>query len=232
VLVRLYTWRPGAITIGLNQQVERAFDHNKLGSTVVIRRITGGRALYHDASELTYAIALNLGRIGWPERAKSISQVYGVLTAGLSRFLALSGVSATTVRQSRSQSAALTSEFARPCFESTARYELEVKGRKIVASAQRQIGDAVLQHGAIKIRGLADHPALSGPAPTGRSPQPVDRKEFDGACRRFRGVFGEIWSGTWTENGGDAPSLRYVNQRLKWVREAPLDRRDSFEHSP
>jgi lipoate-protein ligase A len=35
------------------------------------------------------------------------------------------------------------------CFTSTARYEITWKGKKVVGSAQRRFGNAVLQHGSI-----------------------------------------------------------------------------------
>jgi lipoyl(octanoyl) transferase len=38
-----------------------------------------------------------------------------------------------------------------PCFSSSARYEIEFGGRKLVGSAQRRIGKTVLQHGSILI---------------------------------------------------------------------------------
>jgi lipoate-protein ligase A len=38
-----------------------------------------------------------------------------------------------------------------PCFSSSARYEIEFGGRKLVGSAQRRIGSTVLQHGSILI---------------------------------------------------------------------------------
>jgi lipoate-protein ligase A len=38
-----------------------------------------------------------------------------------------------------------------PCFSSSARYEIEFNGRKLVGSAQRRIGHTVLQHGSILI---------------------------------------------------------------------------------
>ncbi|MCK4573421.1 MAG: hypothetical protein KAU36_03575, partial [candidate division Zixibacteria bacterium] len=59
IMLRLYSWRPGAITFGFNQKEQTAVDCERLNGTPLIRRVTGGRALYHDPSELTYAIAVN-----------------------------------------------------------------------------------------------------------------------------------------------------------------------------
>jgi len=38
-----------------------------------------------------------------------------------------------------------------PCFSSAARSEIMVNGRKLVGSAQRQMGDILLQHGSVLI---------------------------------------------------------------------------------
>ena len=38
-----------------------------------------------------------------------------------------------------------------PCFSSSARYEVEFGGKKLVGSAQRRIGSTVLQHGSVLI---------------------------------------------------------------------------------
>lgn len=46
------------------------------------------------------------------------------------------------------------------CFESVARHEITIGGRKIVAGAQRIFGTRYFQHGSIKIAGIAPHPAL------------------------------------------------------------------------
>jgi len=76
ILLRLYTWMPGTITIGLNQEMERALDVSRLGNTPLIRRVTGGRAVYHDPTELTYAVAVNPEGSGLEAWRGSISDVY------------------------------------------------------------------------------------------------------------------------------------------------------------
>ena len=73
VALRLYTWNAGAITFGYNQDVDRAVDYSALNGTPLIRRITGGRALYHDPSELTYAIVVNTTGLGKTRLTGSIT---------------------------------------------------------------------------------------------------------------------------------------------------------------
>ena len=161
VFVRLYSWSPGAITIGLNQEIERTVDTTRLNGTSVIRRITGGRALYHDSGELTYSIAAktigsNSGILG-----SSVQETYGLISSGLAGFLADIGYATQIVRQSSAGFNEKDGFIKLSCFESAARYEIISNGRKIVGSAQRRINNTFLQHGSIKLAKQAEHPALS-----------------------------------------------------------------------
>src|SRR3989344_81854 len=54
--LRLYQWKPSAVSIGYFQSLEEEVDLNacKQHSVEVVRRITGGGAVFHDA-ELTYS---------------------------------------------------------------------------------------------------------------------------------------------------------------------------------
>lgn len=57
--IRFYRWLPSAISIGYFQSLQREVDENKcLQLTVdVVRRLTGGGAVYHDyEGELTYSV--------------------------------------------------------------------------------------------------------------------------------------------------------------------------------
>lgn len=62
--LRLYGWKPPVVSIGYFQDPSEEVDMvacDKLGVKVV-RRITGGGAVYHDtAGELTYSVAIPLG---------------------------------------------------------------------------------------------------------------------------------------------------------------------------
>ncbi len=161
VYLRLYTWSPGGITFGYHQNAEKVVDYSLLGDTPLIRRITGGRALYHDPSELTYAIAYNREGIGSHALAESVSNSSRLIGQALSLFVSQIGRKSSLVKKSIGADSVKSSFFhTNPCFASSARYELLSEGIKIAASAQKRVGEAVLQHGSIKIFGLAKHPAL------------------------------------------------------------------------
>ncbi len=225
IAVHLYTWSRGTITFGLNQRVRKAVDHSRLGGTLLIRRITGGRALYHEPSELTYAIAASdialLGRDDSP----SGGGVGKRIAEGLSAFLKDQGILTEYVRQTSGGSNRPDYFHTAPCFDSRARHELVTAGHKIVASAQRRIGPVMLQHGAIKLAGVARHPALNTDLEeVDRIPvMPSNRFESlvssfvktVGSCLRVQIRFDELTAG----------QTREVSEAARLLRKNALDKR-------
>ncbi len=161
IFLRLYTWKTGTITFGYNQNIEKAIDHSKLGSTPLIRRVTGGRALFHDPSELTYAIIVNTENLNNEKITGSLSQTSKSISEALMKFLEELKIRSHYVRHSNDGKKGLKFFHSAPCFESASKYEILTDGKKIVASAQRRIADSLLQHGSIKFNGIAEHPALN-----------------------------------------------------------------------
>ena len=131
--VRLYTWRPSAVSIGFFQSLHHEVDVEecrRLGIDVV-RRITGGGAVYHDSQgEVTYSVVASeadLRRLGFDP---SIQPSYEALCSGIVQGLKLLGVAA---------------EF-KPI------NDIVVAGRKISGSAQTRRGGAILQHGTLLLK--------------------------------------------------------------------------------
>ena len=146
-LLRFYSWCPPAITIGYNQ---RSLYFNKekceqLGIDV-IRRPTGGRAVYHNR-EITYSVIIpnnsHLFDLSINELHKAISTaiVTGLQQLGLP----------VRLRQKRSNKKR-TPKDMNPCFESTSRFEICIENRKLVGSAQRKTRHAALQQGSILLK--------------------------------------------------------------------------------
>lgn len=185
VIVRLYTWSRPAITIGYHQDPARAVELAAIGTTPLIRRVTGGRALLHDQSELTYSMLVPHAA---PRLAEQLSaaQTFAEATARLlQQFLVRLGFDTTIVRPVRRREEGLSGEQLKaPCMASVTRSELVSAGQKIVASAQRSIGGHFFQHGSIKWRGISAHPALSGVG-AAISGKPVEREKFAAAA--------EVW---------------------------------------
>ena len=144
--LRLFRWRPWAISLGYNQAAgELDAPRCARDGVDIVRRPTGGRAIFH-AEELTYSVVMPAGR-------KSILQVYNDISAALVRGLALYGVDVALQKSQPDFAKEYRSSSSIPCFSSSARYEIEWRGRKLVGSAQRRFsgpgGDVVLQHGSI-----------------------------------------------------------------------------------
>ncbi len=161
IILRLYSWESEAITFGYNQNENKVVDKSRLNGTPLIRRVTGGRALLHEPSELTYSIAVNCVGLNSETLNSSVSKSSRTISLALLEFLKAIDIRAHYVRQSAAGFSSHESFHNQPCFESFARNEILTEQGKIIASAQRRIGDCFLQHGSIKINGVAGHPALN-----------------------------------------------------------------------
>ena len=188
--IRLYRWETATITFGVNQREKSALDHSLLGETPLIRRVTGGRALYHDQSELTYCVAFNTENPPCRKLAGSIAETSVVIAEAIREFLIRIGIRADWVRASSKENAQPGFFHKAPCFASSAKYELLHADQKLVASAQRRFGPGLMQHGSIKLGGIVAHPALGSIPQTEKISQPVGKKEL----AKFAALFGEVFA--------------------------------------
>jgi lipoyl(octanoyl) transferase len=145
-LLRLYGWQPWAISLGFHQSPDDLNIRRCLAEGIdIVRRPTGGRAILH-AEELTYCVVMYTGR-------RSVLTVYNDISQGLVRGLQLFGVDVSLQKSQPDFRENYRNASSIPCFTSSARYEIEWQGRKLVGSAQRRYGDGerdvVLQHGSI-----------------------------------------------------------------------------------
>ncbi len=144
--LRLYGWKSPTVSLGYGQPLARGVDEaraRELGVGVV-RRLTGGRAVLHDA-EITYAIAAPADE---GALAGGISLSYRRIAQGLQAGLASLGVDAHVERTG----AASAPSSKGPCFSARTRYELSAGGRKLAGSAQRRADGRLLQHGSLLLR--------------------------------------------------------------------------------
>lgn len=156
--LRFYGWKPWAVSLGANQKVED-FNTSKLQEfgIDIVRRPTGGRAVLH-ANELTYSIVMNVNGNLAPQdiyREIHLFIVYGLSRLGVKDLTF--GKSQPNFREYYKKEISSVS-----CFASSARYEIEWQGKKIVGSAQRLVGKTLLQHGSILLgRGYELLPELT-----------------------------------------------------------------------
>lgn len=232
LLLRLYSWQPGAITFGYNQRRDTALDFGRVGDTPVIRRITGGRAVYHDVSELTYSIAVNPHTAGRAGLGGTTAAIYRRLSQSIAIFLESIGISSELVARSSPENSRPDFFHKAPCFASSARHEIISEGRKLVASAQRQIQGVILQHGSIKVSGLATHPALGPALPGSRSDlQPLEKKQFEVFAQAFAETMGAEL-GVVFESVNELPGMASnLKERVCEVTKNALERRDMIKQT-
>ncbi len=123
--VRFYSWKPSAVSIGYFQEIEQEVNLKecKKQGVDVVRRLTGGGAVFHDA-ELTYSFCCSAESKLVPDRIlDSYEKICGALVKGFSEL-------------------GLKAEFA-PL------NDIVVGGKKISGNAQTRRWGAVLQHGTI-----------------------------------------------------------------------------------
>ncbi len=144
--MRVYAWNPFCISLGYNQDLgsinkaacEKAGIH-------VVRRPTGGRAVYH-ARELTYSVIIPKTDPSYDSR---VAQMYHLISRGLARGIQTLGVPAVLEKQTVDFKAHYKDPISVSCFSAAARHEILVNGRKLVGSAQRHMESGMLQHGSI-----------------------------------------------------------------------------------
>ena len=143
--LRLYRFDPRCISFGRNEPARERYDRDaiaRLGCDVV-RRPTGGRAVWHE-HEVTYAVAAPLAAFGSPRQA--YRAIHERLAAALRR------LGADPVLASNRPTVRLSDRPA-SCFAAPVGGEVLVHGRKVIGSAQVRQGRAFLQHGSILLDG-------------------------------------------------------------------------------
>lgn len=232
VFARLYSWETGTITFGLNQREALAIDHEQLNGTPLIRRVTGGRAVYHDEGELTYCVAMNDRAVREATGGGSVSRAYTYLAECLCEFLERLGTQSELVERPGGEPVYPVAVHKAPCFASAARYELRTSGHKVVASAQRQIDGTLVQHGSIKLAGVAPHPALPGlPGSALAAAQRVAFEQFDRAASLWRRVMSDALRVDFDTRGVSEQEAQELRLRSEWTRKNSCERRDPIKQT-
>jgi lipoate-protein ligase A len=158
-VIRLYTWEPATLSLGVNQPVgeveTRECARRGFG---LVRRLTGGRAVLHQ-HELTYSVIV---RENEPRVSGGVVESYRKISEALIDGLRSLGAEASLAPPDRALHRALMLARRNPegeglaegshgavCFDAASDYELTAGGRKLVGSAQARRGGALLQHGSI-----------------------------------------------------------------------------------
>jgi len=157
--LRLYRWTPSCLSFGRNEPALTRYDRAEIErrGISVVRRPTGGRAVWHDG-EVTYAVAAPIATFG------SLKDGYRVIHERLAAALRTLGVAASVAPAVRTAGVG-----AGACFASPVGGEVIVDRKKVVGSAQVREGDAFLQHGSILLDGSQElvRSVTRGTAPEG-----------------------------------------------------------------
>ncbi|MRR17080.1 MAG: lipoate--protein ligase family protein [Deltaproteobacteria bacterium] len=144
--LRFFGWQPSAVSIGYFQEVENEinFDRCRLTGVDIVRRMTGGKAVYHH-SEVTYSLSAANSQKLFPN---DIGGTYEVISRCLARGLSFLGIGAKLAAADVHEKREPTSR----CFSVPSGNELLVEGRKICGSAQMRTHGGFLQHGSLLMK--------------------------------------------------------------------------------
>jgi len=138
--LRVFGWTQPSISLGRFQRVEREINYDlcRQQGVALVRRPTGGRAVYH-RDECTYSVVSSRAQ-GIPA---GVVAAYAYLAQGLIAALDHLGVHAelSEGRASKQPSAA--------CFASSTQADLTSGGLKVIGSAQVWKEEALLQQGSL-----------------------------------------------------------------------------------
>lgn len=174
-ILRLYRWQPATLTLGYAQSAVDGVDLHACHAAGidVVRRPTGGRAVFHD-QEVTYAVIAPIGGLFGGTVAGSYQVIAGVLRNTLCTF----GLPAELVPgKQRGQVGRAV------CFTAPAQHELLIDGCKVAGCAQKRRGNAFLQHGSIPLE--LDLDLLQQLMPAAPDEDPRDRFRNIGWLNRF-----------------------------------------------
>ncbi len=145
-ILRLYRWQPYCISLGANQSMDSIDSVKaKIENIDVVKRPTGGRAILH-AEELTYSFVMHI------QKDTSVKKIYRDINTALAAGLKLYDNKLDFVELENLQPdfrAHYKKETSAVCFAVPAKSELKFDGKKLAGSAQRKMGNVVLQHGSI-----------------------------------------------------------------------------------
>jgi len=145
--LRLYAWQPACLSLGhaqpfadINQEalVANGWD--------VVRRPTGGRAILH-VDELTYSV---IAPESEPRVKGGVMASYLQLSNALLQALKFLGLEPEAKEKHPNENGKRDNPV---CFEVPSNYEITVRGKKLIGSAQARRKEGILQHGALPLYG-------------------------------------------------------------------------------
>ena len=145
-ILRIYRWFPYCISLGANQNINSINEAKVFNDGIeIVKRPTGGRAILH-SEELTYSVVYPVSSSNSPK------QIYREINLALMNGLTNYNQAFQKIELENIQPhfpSFYKDDKSTLCFAVSAMNELNYHGKKVVGSAQRKIGNIILQHGSI-----------------------------------------------------------------------------------
>jgi lipoyl(octanoyl) transferase len=144
--LRVYSWEPACLSLGYAQPLSDVdIPRLQAHGWELVRRPTGGRAILH-TDEITYSVIAPLDD---PRVAGTLLESYGRLATALVEALRLLKLQVEIQERATGNSNTPTPV----CFEIPSTFEITVRGKKLVGSAQARRKEGILQHGSLPLTG-------------------------------------------------------------------------------
>ena len=138
--LRFYTWKPSAVSLGYFQNTKDInLNFCKKNKIDIVRRITGGKAVFHD-KELTYSFIIDENKI-----PNSVINSYKKISNSI--LIALKNLEINAKFKDENVKRTKTPV----CLNNPSWYEIIVDNKKIAAAAQTRKNKRLLQHGPILV---------------------------------------------------------------------------------
>ena len=151
--LRIYGWKPYAISLGYNQNKSPKdlpinYARCKEDGLDVVQRPTGGRAVLH-SEELTYSVVFKSNKSGreiYRDISLALMEGLKMIEPGNKKLQELS-----FTKKNPDLLSLVKTGMYNVCFNASVTNEINLEGKKLVGSAQRKFGNIILQHGSILI---------------------------------------------------------------------------------
>lgn len=147
--LRFYAWNTPSISLGYFQDIRKEIDIDRcnLADVKIVRRITGGKGVYHK-HDLTYSIA---GRTDSIIFTKDLFKTQDLISRSLLEGLKSIGIETESSPIPLSKRNIRSRDNSGVCFQTISRKEILFAGKKIIGNAQRRWRDSFMQQGSIMI---------------------------------------------------------------------------------
>jgi len=207
--LRLYTWSPPGLSAGHFQPISsKQIAEWEQRGFVLVRRLTGGGAIVHQ-SDLTYSLVIaDLIELGLSQH----TQLYDLANSAFALALRALGVAAqirggsharrngliphrsSLIRRAQGFRTAPHPSSVFLCSERKSAHDLVCSGKKMLGSAQRRRGEAILQHGSLLLsKSTAGEDLLSVSEAAGRA------VSFEELSRLLRDAFADKLKAAFTD---------------------------------